>query len=38
MTDAELSAELAKGMDDIRAGRTKPVDDVFDAIKEEFKL
>ncbi|MBQ9048818.1 MAG: P1 family peptidase [Solobacterium sp.] len=38
MTDAELSAELAKGMDDIRAGRTKPVDDVFDAIEKEFKL
>jgi antitoxin ParD1/3/4 len=33
---AALEAELQKGLDDIDAGRTKPMDEVFDALEAKY--
>lgn len=38
LTQEQLNAELQKGYDDVRSGRTKPADQVFDAIKRDYGL
>ena len=38
LSPEELSAELQKGYDDVLAGRTKPADQVFDAIRRDYGL
>ena len=38
MTDAELDAEVAKGFDDIAAGRKKPLSAVVSSLTREFAL
>ena len=35
LTQEQLDAELQKGYDDVLAGRTKPVGQVFDAIRRD---
>ena len=34
----QLNAELQKGYDNVLAGRTKPVDEVFDAIRKDYGI
>ena len=38
LTDAELDAEIQRGLDDVTAGRTRPFHDVADELKAEFGL
>lgn len=36
LTPEQLDAELQKGYDDVKAGRTKPAGQVFDAIRRDY--
>ena len=38
LTDAELDAEVARGFDDIAAGRKRPLKEVAASLKQEFAL
>ncbi|MCF0248484.1 MAG: type II toxin-antitoxin system RelB/DinJ family antitoxin [Synergistes sp.] len=38
LSDAELDAELEKGCDDMKSGRTKPAKSVFDSIRRDYGL
>lgn len=38
LTQPQLDAELQKGFDDVAAGKTKPVEQVFDSIRKDFGL
>ena len=36
LTQAQMDAELQKGYDDVKDGRTKPAGQVFDAIRRDY--
>lgn len=38
LSDAELAAELQKGLDDLHAGRVHPAEEVFAELKAEFGI
>lgn len=38
LSQEQLNAELQKGYDDVLAGRTKPADQVFAAIRRDYGL
>ena len=38
LSDAEMDIELAKGYDDMKAGRTKPVKAAFADIRKDYGL
>ena len=38
LTDAELDSEVARGFDDIAAGRKRPLKEVAASLKQEFAL
>lgn len=38
MTAAELSAELEKGYEDMKAGRVKPAKEVFAGIRKDYDI
>jgi len=38
MTEAQIDAELAKGFEDLKAGRTIPAGQAFEEIRKEFGI
>jgi len=38
LSDAELAVELQKGLDDLRAGRVHPAEEVFAELEAEFGI
>ena len=38
LTQGQMNAELQKGYDDVAAGRMKPAEQVFDAIRRDYGI